>query len=457
MNLSKKALLQNASLAWPMTCNAILMQSVTIIDLLLIASLGESQVAAFGIAAAIVAFIIGVQFAIANGTQLVLSRTVGAGGKDNIGLVMASAWVTNLSFSLFALLSLLLISNPLIDYIAPDALVATEAKSYVNISLLLLLFSSASQVVVVYFNATKKTRIPLYGFMIEIPCNIICSFVLIYGLWGAPELGLAGAAWGSVIAIVIRFCYLAYRFYQEKEQGRVSGFSVISKVSIIAHIQEVVPIVANFMVLLTGVLLFQMLFVQLPVASYAAITLVLAWIKIGSMFANTWAQASTILVSQYIGKNEPEKIAPFVTQSLLVTRIISLFIVLIFYSFSELAPWLYPNLSTETLVALATIAPIYIFLPLIRTNNMFCGNMIRAMGDSYLIVRVNIITQWIISLPLCALMIYLDAPLYIVFGIILFDEILKFQPFRNRLQRALNKYVGEKKMSNLINANGSGH
>lgn len=440
MIFSKKILLHNASLAWPMTCNAILMQSVTIIDLLLIASLGESQVAAFGIAGAIVTFIIGIQFAIANGTQLVLSRAVGANDKKNIGLVMASAWVTNLGFSILAIITLLLISSPLIDYIAHNQLITVEAKSYVNVSLLLLLFSSASQVVVVYFNSTKKTRIPLYGFMIEIPCNIVCSFILIYGLWGAPELGLAGAAWGSVIAILIRFFYLAYRFNQEKIRGHVAGFYTVSKASVIAHIQEVVPIVANFIVLLSGLLLFQMLFAQLPVASYAAITLVLPWIKIVSMFANTWAQASTILVSQHIGKNEHQKIPPFVQQSLVVTRIISVIMMLIFLAFSQLAPYVYSNLSAATLTALATIAPVYIVLPLIRANNMFCGNMIRAMGDSYLIVRINIITQWLIALPLCALMIYLEAPLYIVFGIILFDEILKFQPFRKTLQNRLNKY-----------------
>ncbi|WP_284204068.1 MATE family efflux transporter [Psychromonas marina] len=445
MKFTKKTLLQNASLAWPMTCNAILMQSVTIIDLLLIASLGESQVAAFGIAGAIVSFIIGIQFAIANGTQLVLSRAVGAGDKNNIGLVMTSGWVINIGFSLLALFTLFLFNAPLIENITHDALVASEAKSYVSISLLLLLFSSASQVIVVYFNSTKKTRIPLYGFMIEIPCNVICSFILIYGIWGAPELGLAGAAWGSVIAIVIRFAYLSYRLYKEKYHGYVTGLFILSKKSVIEHIQEVVPIVANFIVLLTGLLLFQILFAQLPVASYAAITLVLPWIKIVSMFANTWAQASTIIVSQYIGKNEHQKIAPFVDQSLLVTRIIAVFILLIFYIFSELAPLIYSNLSSETLTALATIAPIYIVLPLIRTNNMFCGNMIRAMGESYLIVRVNIITQWIIALPLCALMIYLEAPLYVVFGIILLDEILKFQPFRRTLKSCLGKYKGDEK------------
>ncbi|WOD07782.1 MATE family efflux transporter [Marinomonas sp. GJ51-6] len=219
------------------------------------------------------------------------------------------------------------------------------------------------------------------------------------------------------------------------------GFSVLSRESIIAHIQEVVPIVANFIVLLTGLLLFQILFAQLPVPAYAAITLVLPWIKFGSMFANTWAQASTIMVSQYLGKKEFASIPPFVYQSLMVTRIIAVFIALGFFLLSVSFPYFYPNLSSETLTALSIIAPIYIILPLVRTNNMFCGNMIRAMGDSYMIVRINIITQWLIALPLCALMIYLSAPLYIVFGIILFDELLKCYSFRKTLQKRLDSYL----------------
>jgi len=147
------------------------------------------------------------------------------------------------------------------------------------------------------------------------------------------------------------------------------------------------------------------------------------------------------LVSQYIGRQDIKSIPPFVYQSLIVTRIISVLIMLSFFALSLAIPFFYPNLSAETLTALAIIAPVYIVLPLFRTSNMFCGNMIRAMGDSYLIVRINIISQWMIALPLCALMIYIDAPLYVVFGIILFDEILKLYSFRKTLQKRLDSYL----------------
>lgn len=440
-NVSKKTLSDITATAWPMAFNAVLIQSVTIIDLLLVASLGDISVAAFGIAGAIIAFIIGIQFAIANGTQLVLSRAIGAGNINKVGLEMASGWVINFSFSLLALITLFFGIDRIIDLITHTEAVAIHAISYVNVSLCLLAFSSLSQVIVVYFNASKKSRIPLYGFLVEIPINVISSAALIYGLWGAPAMGLAGAAWGSVIAIAVRFIYLSWRFNQEKINGFVAGFSTVSKASIKTHLDEVVPIVANFIVLLTGQMLFQVLFAQLPVQSYAAITLILPWIKIASMFVNSWAQSSTIFVSQFIGKGDFKAIPPFVLQSRLIATLMSIVMVFGFFAFSQAIPFIYSNLSAETLTALAIMTPAYIFIPLFRTNNMFCGNMIRAMGESYLIVRINIITMWVISLPLCAFLIYIDAPLVIVFGVIFFDEILKSYPFRKTLFRKLNSYT----------------
>lgn len=438
--LSKATLLDIASLAWPMAFNAILLQSVTIIDLLLVASLGDVSVAAYGLAGAIVAFVLGVQFAIANGTQLVLSRAVGAGIKEKIGLEIASGWVANVGFSLAALLILLLGVEPIIYTITQNVGVAEQAIRYVLVSLLLLFFSSVSQVIAVYFNASKKSRIPLYGFLLEIPLNVACSAILIYGLLGAPELGLEGAAWGSVIAVTVRFLYLTYCFNREKLKGHIAGMSQVCLDSVKSHLDEVIPIVANFIVLLTGQMLFQALFAQLPVTSYAAITLILPWIKIGSLFVNSWAQSSTIIVSQYIGKDDYKLIPLFVMQSKFVTTLISLLMVLGFFLFSCYVSVLYPNLSDETILALTLIAPVYCVIPIFRTNNMFCGNMIRAMGDSYMIVRINVITIWVISLPLCAALIYFDAHLALVFGVVLFDEMLKFFPFEKILRRRLYFY-----------------
>ncbi|RVU86529.1 hypothetical protein EOL70_03545 [Leucothrix sargassi] len=224
------------------------------------------------------------------------------------------------------------------------------------------------------------------------------------------------------------------------QKGLVSGFTTVNRQIATFHLKEVTPVVTNFLVLFSGNLFFQVLFAQLSVTSYAAITLIMPWIKVGGMFVNSWAKASTIVVSQYIGEKNFSSIPLFVMQSKLVATMMSLVMVLGFYLFSLAIPNIYDNLSAETITALALIAPCYIFIPLFRTNNMFCGNMVRAMGDGYKVVKINIVTLWMIALPLCALLIYLEAPIYLVFGVILFDEVIKSYKFRQAMMNKLATY-----------------
>ncbi|RVU86530.1 hypothetical protein EOL70_03550 [Leucothrix sargassi] len=218
-NLTRKTVFEITSIAWPMAINAVLLQSVPIIDLLLIAPLGEVSLAAYGVAGAIITFILGIQMGIANGTQYILSQAVGAKDKVKLGAEVSAGWMVNLAFSVIAFLALFFGAGPLVDTIIHTPAVAEQALSYMMVSLCLLFSSSLSHVIVVYFNSNKKTRIPLYGFLIEIPFNVACSAVLIYGLFGAPELGLAGAAWGSVAAVFIRMAYLFYSLRQEVKKG----------------------------------------------------------------------------------------------------------------------------------------------------------------------------------------------------------------------------------------------
>jgi len=105
---------------------------------------------------------------------------------------------------------------------------------------------------------------------------------------------------------------------------------------------------------------------------------------------------------------------------------------------------IYSNLSIEPIKALSIIAPAYILIPIFRVNNMFCGNMMRAMGEGFRIVRINVMTLWVIALPTCAFLIYIEAPLIMIFGVIIFDEILKYYPFKKSLNTKLNAYLSSK-------------
>lgn len=55
-----------------------------------------------------------------------------------------------------------------------------------------------------FFNGVQKPRLTLYLMIISTLVNAQANCVLMFGMWGFPEMGIAGAAWGTVIGWMVR-------------------------------------------------------------------------------------------------------------------------------------------------------------------------------------------------------------------------------------------------------------
>ena len=67
-----------AALAWPIAMNAVFLQSIIVIDTVLVTPLGVQSLAALGLASSFVGILNGMLLAFAAGTQLLLAQAFGA-------------------------------------------------------------------------------------------------------------------------------------------------------------------------------------------------------------------------------------------------------------------------------------------------------------------------------------------------------------------------------------------
>jgi len=312
---------------------------------------------------------------------------------------------------------------------------------YLSVTKYIIIFAAFTQVCTAFYNGRGNTKITLKGYMIEIPTNIILSYILIYGVGGYSGLGLEGAAWGSLAAVFLRTAYFSTMLKLDSElsldypQGRPFAKEVLPQAI------EIFPIAANFFVLYIGASVYHLFYAQLELAAFVAITLIFPWLRIGTQFVSAWSQASGINISQALGENKTHHLRSFVSACTRATLVLSLFVAVLFFLLSQFIHIIYPNVEPETYLALAVIAPLYIILPIIRGYNSLCGNVLRALGESSRILKLHFITQWVISLPICALLVfYLDAPLFWAFAMIPIEELLKTYHFYRWTQAKLSSY-----------------
>ena len=442
---------KNFSLAWPLALNGLLMQSMLMIETLLVSPLGEIPLAAMGIATTIIASILGIQMALANGTQLVLSRAVGAGNQISLSKGFWSGLFINGSVALLFWVLLTAFDRPLITALTDNLSLHQEIADYLNISKYIIVFTAITQVMIALFNGLGKTQIPFKGYLIELPINALVSYLLIHGHHFSDTivvqgLGVQGAALGSIAAITIRMIYLASYLHIEPEFTLTAPRQNTSMLrNIRQHFIEIFPIAANVTILLIGATIYQLLYSQLAINAYVAITLVMPWIRAGTQFIAAWSHSSAITISQAIGSKKINDLSKNVDTSIDIAVIISVICAVLFAIMSLFMVDIYPQLDPVTYQALAVIAPLYIFLPIVRGYNTVHGNILRAVGKTTAVFKINFTGQWIISIPLCAFMVLgLDASIFWAFAIQPFEEIVKALPFRQLARKSLKEFDLEK-------------
>ncbi|NMT03759.1 MATE family efflux transporter, partial [Vibrio parahaemolyticus] len=80
------------------------------------------------------------------------------------------------------------------------------------------------------------------------------------------------------------------------------------KSNIHKHFKEIFPVAANVTMLQTGATIYMLLYSQLTLNAYVAMTIVMPWIKAGTQFITAWAHSSAITISQAIGSRKMDEL-----------------------------------------------------------------------------------------------------------------------------------------------------
>ncbi len=97
-----------------------------------------------------------------------------------------------------AAMPLMILSEPVLRLTGQSAALSADAAEYLRIAGWGLFPALLVMVLKSYLAALERTQFVLWMTVIAAVANGVLNYALIFGNWGAPELGLAGAAWASV-------------------------------------------------------------------------------------------------------------------------------------------------------------------------------------------------------------------------------------------------------------------
>lgn len=420
-----------------MALRAVMTFSILIIDLYLVSSLGEEAVAAIGIASVISGMVIGTNSAFANAMQIKVAQAYGTGELLQLKTAFYGGLIMNLTLVLAGIALIAAFGGPMLDAMAHSPQIAEGASGYLSVFLLVLLAEALSGALTSLFNGCGRTRVSFYSFLISAPVNIGTSIVLIFGLYGFPQMGLVGAAWGSFFGAFLRLVYLAVMLLRMHGTGfGVAGWHGGSLV--LATRQQVRfswPIAATFVSMTFANQACMAIYAHMNVFHFAAITLIMPWVRIAGQLSYTWTQATGIFVAQLLGKALPgDALDAFLSRAwrgaFVAGGIVSGCYLLIILS----TGWIYADLADQTRMALFSFLPVLLLVPFPRVSNAICGNVLRASGDSRSSMNISLLANWGFTVPMTALcVLVLELPVWWVFALTLGEELVKFPFFHRRI------------------------
>lgn len=441
LNSTKNANQANAwtvfALAWPMTLKAIILHGTVVIDAYLVSSLGETALAAMGLAAAMAGFVLGGILAFSNALQIRTAQAFGSADPVFLKSTLASGLAVNIAVGIVGLIFLSVLGGPIIATIAINQEMATLATDYLTVFSLVIMGEAVGQCLSTFFNGCGRTKLPLYSFCLSLPVNVVTSIILIHGYFGLPAYGVTGAAMGSAIAVCVQVGFLLIQFIKSDSYLlKVVGWRQTRFIATLKrHIAFSSPIAATFLSATVSTHVCTLIYAKLSLNEFAAMTLIAPWIMVAGTIGMQWAQATGIVVAQLLGqKEDPQRLDQFLSQAWRGAFVAAAVVAAIFLSVCLSANVIYSDLHPETRLLVLGFLPILLLLPFPKGSNAICGNTLRASGDTIYVMQIFLWSQWLFRVPATALaVLYFELPVFWVVSVFLIEEIIKLPAFHRRL------------------------
>jgi putative MATE family efflux protein len=422
-----------ALIALPVAGQMLLQSCLGMIDVMMVAPLGENAIAAVGLAAKIQFLLLVLMSGFATGGAILIAQYFGAKDLASCQRTLAVTLVVGLSI----IIPIMFVSGfaaPIwVRWITPDQQVARLAATFLVITAPALVLT---QIIVIYeasLRSLGQTTMPLLAGFTAAIINVLLNYVLITGNWGFPALGIAGAAWATLTARAVQLAVIILWVYRKKHYFALSikqllvGFDAEQ---LRRYLTFAVPLVANYGIWAVGNATYH---IATGFAGTDALAIMGMIVPIESVFFSLFiglGNASSVLIGRALGANnltEAWRLQTFFSRltlflAIALPSLLWLSRPLILKIFNSLTPHT-SDLLTQTLAIFCILAWLKVF------NFMRIVGVLRAGGDNKFCLALDIIVMWCMGLPVYVLAVFFGGFNFtILFALMYFEDAVKFIP-----------------------------
>lgn len=416
------------AIAVPITLQNLINFSVGMLDTLMLGALGETALSASSLANQPGFVFMITVFGIANGAMVINSQYWGKREMEPIRRVFGIALKLALGLALALMAVVLLFPEQVMHVFTPEEPIVALGAEYLRIIAFTYVFVGFSNVLTIALRSIEVVRISVIVSTASLLINGIGNYMLIFGKFGAPALGVKGAAIATLIArmaeCVIVTVYLVC-FDKRLHLGwkHILGFD---RKLFADYLRYATPVVVSEIIWSTGIATHSMILGRLGEDAVAASAICTVVQQFTTVFVFGVANACGVIIGKTVGSGDFALAHRYAKTMQVMFIGIGIVSGLTMFCIKDLVVSIY-NLSegTRLLTRNFLIVNSFIVASMAYTAPSMVG-ILRGGGDARFVMLLDMIFVWGVTIPLgAAAGFWFGLPLPLVFLCLKMDEPIK--------------------------------
>ncbi|MBR7553109.1 MATE family efflux transporter [Allobacillus sp. GCM10007491] len=381
--------------ALPLLFTNLLQMSMQLTDSLWVGNLlGSTAFGAITIGLTVMSIVLAFVLGSNNAILTIFAQLSGKNDPKEIKSYLSSSVILLMGLALMVAVVGSIVVGPLLGWLNTPESIKPIAKEYLLINFFGMFFLVGYNFVATVLRAFGDSKTPLYFILVGALLNAVLDPIFIKGL----NLGLAGAAYATVIVYIVIFLVSLY-YVGRKYQTFKFRFQKPRWVEVRTILQLSIPSITQMIVIHAGsnvILSIVNSFGESTVAGFGAAQRLNQLILLPASALGT---AVNTMAAQNIEAKQWNRVFKTTKVGLIYNAILMALVTITFYIWAE--PLVRLFIQEEASVAFGTlyvktIAFFYLFIGL----NFILNGVVRGSGAMFQVLMLNIISLWVLRVPL---------------------------------------------------------
>lgn len=422
-------------IAGPSFVELLLTQLTSMVDLMMVGSLGGTENPTLGVQALSAVglttqpkFLLMAAFVAMNtGVTALVAQNKGTGNKKQANLIVRQGLMVTFLITIIMSVLGVVFARPMVIFMGSTEEIVTEwATQYLQIQMAGFLTMALTSTITASLRAVGDSKTSMIYNMIANVVNLIFNWLLIYGNLGCPALGVAGASISTVIGQLVAFVMALTVLIRgngflklEFRLGFRPDKAVLKDVTGIGA-----PSMAEQLLMRVGIIIFAKTVADLGTSAYATHQVCMNIQALSFMTGQAFAVAATSLMGQSLGKRRVDMAQAYCSKVRTVGLAFALILALIFIFFGGDIVGLY-NSDPEIIRMGGRIMLFVAFLQPFQSSQFIIAGGLRGAGDTKTTAKITFITVLIVRPVLAIILVKLGLGLYGAWLAVAADQLLR--------------------------------